>query len=152
MKLAFLGFSNAADACISDHAARAKIITLALATALAAAAQLPSTPVEDTGAFFGHTVLPELKEIAGQFNENLVFDLPACIGFARSIWMVRYRAAHPAQNAFVVSNTASFFETLFGVPALLAPDDAAFLNKHKLAIVHLADVAGDTITGMKSNG
>lgn len=152
MKLAFIGFDNAANACITDHAARAKIITLAIATALAMAAQLPSTAVEEPGDFFGHQVLPELKQIAGQFNESTVFDMPAAVSYARSLWLVRYRAAHPASRAFVVSNSSSFAEILFGVPALLSPDDQAFLNKHKLAIVHLADVAGDTIAGIKKNG
>lgn len=151
MKTQFLPFQQAVDRLCGTPQDRGRTIACAIAVALASAAQLPSSPVESTQEFFNATVCTELQQFLGEFNENLVFDCAVAITLARQVWMTRYRAVHPPE-AFNVLSQCTFFETLFGVPATIAPDDVAFFNANKNPILHLAGVAGVILAGLKKHG
>lgn len=151
MKTQFLPFATAVDRTCGAPKDRGTVTAMAIAVAMACAAPLPTSPVESAQEFYNSTIREDLEFHMAAFNENLVFDAAAAAVWARQVWMTRYRAAHPATSANVLSE-CTFFETLFGVPLTLAPQDVASFNANKNPILHLAKIAGEILAGLKQHG
>lgn len=151
MKTIFLGFQSAADAHIKEPGARSRIVTTAVAIALAASAPLPTSPVDDAAGYFAQNAEEAVRCLGDCFNESVVFDLRACLEQARSFWLMRYSAAHPNQANFFAGNYC-FYTALVGGGLLISPEQYEFNNKHKLPILHLASMAGALVGELKKNG
>lgn len=152
MKTQFLSFSAALDRLPVKPQDRSCVINVAIATALAAAAPLPTSAVENPQLFFSQTVEQDLLRQLDGFNESLVLDVNATIEAMRAIWLVRYNAAHPFTLPTYAAGGCSFFESLFGVQTYLSPLDCEVYNRNAAAILHLAGVASGIVQSLKSNG
>lgn len=137
MKTKFLAFNKNADSLIKDMTQRGKIIAASVALGMSNAAAMPTSPVTNPSSFFTLQVLPTMRNMVSDWNENLVFDARLCLEYIRSFWMIRYVSAHPSVRP-VYAIDCSFFETLTGASTYVSPDNWKFLEENKAAILMLS--------------
>ena len=80
----------------------------------------------------------------------MVFDARGCIDIVRTLWTVRYTAAHPNINTSYQFD-CGYFECLFGVPVIVSDDLCKFLDEHKRAVILLAASASKLIASQGNN-
>lgn len=139
MNTQFLPLTVAADRVIADASMRSRITGSAIATAIAAAMPLPSSPVDDPSNHYLLQVTARVRQIVSEFNENLVFDLRGTLEQTRQLWLVRYTAAHPTARP-IYNAQYGFFDSLFGVGTYIAPEQYTFFNTNRDDILFLAAV------------
>jgi len=144
MNSIYIPFSKRADLVVTDATQKARILTSAIALAIANNGQMPSSEVEDATNFFVTNVLASVRSIASCWNENMVFDYRACTELARAFWMIRYNAAYPARIPFYSMHTC-FFNAITGVERYMSQEQQDFLEKFKNEILQL------TIAAMEVN-
>ncbi|WP_144106609.1 hypothetical protein [Paraburkholderia sp. BCC1886] len=144
MRTQFLGFYSACDRAIQALDCRGRIIGTAVALAAARLASLPSSEVDAPGNHYNLTVLSQVNELLGQFNEQVVFDVRCALTAAREFWMLRYEAAHPCRRP-LTDLDKGFYDNIAGVPKWVSEDNHCFNNEHKLEILPLAQLAYDLL-------
>jgi hypothetical protein len=149
MKPIYTDFVSQADVQILDATKRAAIIGAAVATAVANSLPLPTTEVDNVASFYAMNEQASVARQVAEFNENLVFDMPACLQLVRSLWCVRYTAAHPSKKP-VFTGACGFFESLFGVGLHVDEATTCFLNEHKSQILILSVAACEVLCAMGS--
>lgn len=151
MKPVYTDFVMQADVQILDATKRACIIAAAVAVAVANTLPLPTGEVDNPASQYALVEQANAARLVAEFNENLVFDMPYAIPLVRSLWLVRYTAAHPAKKP-MFHGECGFFDSLLGVANHVDSETCTFLNEHKAQILVLAAAAADVIVAMQANG
>lgn len=124
-----------------NNKSRSAQSSLALAKALTFCAALPSSPVDDTVAFYRTHVQFDIECKLNGMNELLVLDVKVVLDYCLKFWQLRYQSAHPTCHVFSF-NKESGVEDFFGISrvfdkatiAIVKDDPAAlavFINKFK---------------------
>lgn len=152
MKPEFLAFNTVCDNAIIDKMQCSRIIALGVAVALANSAPVPTSQVENPASHYVSNVLASVRTQLSCINENVVFDCKAALEQVRSLWLLRYTAAHPTSRP-IYSTSGSFFENLIGVGSFVAPELVEFANTHKQSVLLVAMAAGELLEKMRlANG
>ena len=150
MKAQYLPLLEAADKSITDVNARARVLAVAIASAVSLTALLPSTAVESPSSFYITSVAERTRSMLSEFNENMVFDLQYALEAAQVLWMVRYGAAHPRPVA-LVDCACSLFEIQSGAAHYVSPELRAFTEAHKQTITRLIPFVWAIIDSVQQN-
>ena len=152
MKSIYMNFAQQADQTIIDAGSRSKIIAMAVAVALSNANHIPSSEVGNVNEYFNTQVLPKIRMMIGEFNENVVFDAAGAVEYTKTFWMLRYTAAHPVSSP-IYNYDCSFFEAMMGVGTFVSSDTNVFCEKFKVAILALSTSAAIIFAEMEvANG
>ena len=149
MNTKFLALQSAADSVIADPTNRSKVLGAAIALAVAAIGNLPTSPVDNVAEHYAHQVATDARRWVGEFNEQFVIDSKAVADQARTYWMLRYTAAHPLTvPVYSLNKGHGFFDAIIGVGLYVDDDQYALLNKHRSQILALAAHAQATIAAL----
>jgi len=151
MKPVYTDFVMQADVQALDASKRACIIAAAIAVAVANTLPLPTGEVDNPASQYALVEQANAARLVAEFNENLVFDMPYAIPLVRSLWLVRYTAAHPAKKP-MFHGECGFFDSLLGVSHHVDSETCTFLNENKAQILVLASAASDILAAMAANG
>ncbi len=138
MKAIYTPFLRAADATVKDASVRSRVLAAAVAVAVANGLALPTSAVDNVAAHFAANEQMGVARKIADVNESVVFDLAFSVELARSLWLVRYNAAHPVAKP-IFSGPASFFEVFSGADRHIDETTCCFLTEHKQAIFTLAN-------------
>jgi len=142
----FNEFNNVSNLVIRDASERVAITVAAVALAIAMKAHLPTSLVDNPTAYFNMQIMPSVNSIISEWNEEMILDTNNTIEQCKMFWLVRYTAAYPMSRPMYSANF-DFFDTVFGVSALITPEFHAFLDgTAKPAILALAPVAMNLIS------
>ena len=145
MLLKYTPFQEYLNRNVAGSFDQSKVVTAAIALAVSRAAALPSGDLEDPDAYFAMQCLPAFNQQISEFNENIIFDLRACLEQARTFWNLRFYAAYPV-NKTLYANGESFFDCLSGVNLLVPKETQTFLDTYKAWVFPLSIIAFDIIT------
>ena len=123
---------------------RSAIVTAAIAASFAAAAPLPSTPVDSPSSYFTLTVQPAIGNLLSDLNENLVFSVKEAVTNMEALWKVRYAAAHP--EGVFYSGTESYFDALFKVGLNVPENLRTLLNTNTAQVIYIMNLLSPFIT------
>jgi hypothetical protein len=141
MNQKFIPFINQANIAILDHTRKAQAITSAVALAVANMQHMPTSQVDNPLSYFNLQIQPNITSVISEWNENVVLDARECMNQTRMFWLLRYTAAYPTSRP-MYSADHDFFDTVFGVSALVSSDLHKFLDgPNKGAILSLAIIA-----------
>jgi hypothetical protein len=147
----YAAFNAAADRVIADQLLKTRIIAAAVAMAVAGQADMPSAAVDNPSMHFNSVVLSAATRELSELNENLIFDAKLAIEYARTLWMVRYNAAHPPARPVYTTNCTTF-EAVAGVGFCVSQDVYEFCNANKVAILTLSALACELLCEMRASG
>lgn len=139
---------NQVEIQATDAVDRARIVAAAVAVAISRTRPIPSAPVVSPPSYFVDQVLPQALSLIDEYNEEIILDVKYCTEMLRTFWMVRYTAAHNS-HAVVPAGSYTFFETMMGVPNMVAEVDMCFFAKYQLPIYLLAVYAQNVIDEKK---
>lgn len=140
----YVQFSSSVDRARVAPLERGRVIAAAIASAMASSMALPSTSVDNAQNYYATQLQIGANRLLAELAENLPFDRKAAVEYVRALWLVRYGFAYPSGVA-VFDPAASFFDTMGGVPNIVAPETYAFLNTNKEAILLLGHAAKELL-------
>lgn len=138
MKLNYLAVNTLAQTQVPDGIDRPCVLGAAAALAVGRCVALPTSEVDDMEAFYADTVLPQVKLALSEINDALVMDVARALEWTRMHWMIRYVGANPCSKPNL-NPIYGFFDTIVGVGNFVDQESHEFMNKHKIAILLLAD-------------
>lgn len=128
---------------------RTRLLTLALARALAYALPIPVTAVADPYIHFTTELKMEVDRTAAVFNERIVLSLDAVAETTRRLWLCRYRLVHQANSSAV----RQFLDAMVRVGSPTVPPEvsALLVETDSVLLDQAASILSDQF-GVVDNG
>lgn len=132
----FFNLSKAADSITFPIGQRSRVLAATIGSVLARQCALPTSQVESATSYFTSTHGLATRGVLSDANEGLVFDLTYAMEVTRTLWLVRYYAAHP-QLFTVYDESRSFMDMITGASQHVSQEMGELLENNKKTIVHL---------------
>lgn len=147
MKASYLNFNACAEAVVASIPDRSRIVSAALAIAVAysPAAAIPSAPVTDPANYYQMSVQMAVERLVYAMNEGCIFDPKATMDLVRALWLVRYSTVHPHLMAGLYAQQHGFFDSLICASLFVSEETHCFLNEFKQQIFGLVAEANKIV-------
>jgi hypothetical protein len=150
MKQLYQDFIAQAQSQVQEPLHRGRVVAAAVALAITTSQSLPSSEVGHPNEYFTNHVMPAAMATISAFNEAMVFDTHAALGYVRQLWQLRYWSAFQQNQAVKIVN-GDFFGSYTGVNTVIADNFRVFLNENADVVANLSYFASDVIRAVAGN-
>jgi hypothetical protein len=167
----FISLNQEIGRVIKVPADQGRILATVFAMAAAAAAPLPSSPLDNIPAYFAAQVFPQATQQISEANESVIFSATSAVEYTKIFWKMRYNAAFPAtlwlgEDPNSSSNPMSMatynvkyrghtdidaISAYIGTCSEMSPEYFDFINKYKMEIINLLNTVMYIFIGSKKS-
>ena len=118
----------------SELATKPEVLIMALARAVAARLWLPSAATNAASEYFATDCTKQVRNIISCVSDAIAFDAQAVVEMTRTLWLIRYKCAYPADIIYDVPGACSEASFL-GYGAVISPVQIKFIQDNNTDLI-----------------
>ncbi len=130
---------------------RTKLVSIAIAKAIADTYPLPTGNVGDIKSFFRNTMELDAMRLISNINELSIVDTTAILTYVRTFFIWRYRVAYDP-HVVICNNPDTVVQDFFGIDAAIDQDATSLMKAEPVELMHHRANGGQLVKFLMAAG